>query len=490
MTINIGILAAGCIGTALLVLTAARRPTLALAWWVMLGVVLAEYMLFPGATTLHVHVIHLLLAGLLIGFAIGWSPASAPGRLELPMLAFMAWAIVSGFLSGTIFREAGAESIRTLLSGFAIPVLIFYLARSTVQSPAALRTACGVLTVLLGYLIVTAFAEDFQVRWLVFPEYILDPTIGIHAEKSRGPVVNGAENGGIMAILLLVALHRVRYAFTPSVRWLATLTLLVTGVPALWFTQERAPWVAFAAGLLIMLLHEPGRGVASVLGAIAVVAIPIIMWLHIEVVPRRQGTIDFRMGLYREALTSFKEHPITGWGTGTFTNANHLFDARHRSTTFSHGVEHDTIVAMATDTGAIGALLYVSFLAGIFRSLLNLRRSARSAEGRDFTVTSLAVLTTFVINGMFADARFWMPQHALVFFLAGLALAIRSDVSRKPARELAFAGSPSMCAGEACVCASHSPWLSSANAVRRRFPQQLAEAGRSRPRWEVGRAHV
>jgi O-antigen ligase len=225
-----------------------------------------------------------------------------------------------------------------------------------------------------------------------------------------------------MAILLLVALHRVRYALSPSVRWLATFTLLVTSIPALWFTQERAPWVAFAGGLLIMILHQPRRGVLSVLAVIGVIAIPLIMWLRVEVVPQRQGTIDFRMGLYRESLNAFMEHPITGWGTGTFTNVKHLFDRGHRSTSLGQGVEHDTIVAIATDNGAIGALLYVSFLVGLFRSIMKLRRSARTPEGRDFAATCLAVLTTFVINGMFADARFWMPQNVVVFFLAGLAL--------------------------------------------------------------------
>jgi O-antigen ligase len=248
-------------------------------------------------------------------------------------------------------------------------------------------------------------------------------------------VLNGAENGGIIGVLMLVALHRVRYAFTPSVRWLATLSLLITGLPALWFTQERAPWVAFAGGLLIMILHEPRRGIVSVLAAIAVVAIPLVVWLRVEVVPRRSDTIDFRVSLYRESLAAFEEHPITGWGTGTFTNGKHLFNKSHRSTSLGQGIEHDTVVAMATDTGAIGALLYVSFLAVLFRSLVKLRKSDRSPEGRDFTVASLAVLTTFVINGAFADARFWMPQNAVVFFLAGLALW--SDRSQKT---LAFAG--------------------------------------------------
>jgi O-antigen ligase len=423
----------------------------------VLDVVLADYVLFPGAATIAVHVIHLLLAGLLIGFGIGWTPASAPGKLEFAMLAVMAWAIVSGAITGTIFGQAGADSIRVLLSGFIIPVLILYLARSTVQSPATLRTACSVLTVLLGYLIVTAFAEHFQIRWLVFPQYILDPTIGHHADKARGPVLNGAENGGIIAILVMVALHRIRHKFALSGRWLATLALLATAIPALWFTQERGPWVAFAGGLLIMLIYEPRRGVASVLGVIAAVAIPIIMWLHIEVIPRRQATVDFRMGLYRESLAKFKEHPITGWGTGTFTNVKHLFDPGYRSTSLSEDVQHDTIVAIATDTGAIGALFYISFLVGLYRSLVKLRRSARSAEGRDFAVTCLAVLTTFVINGTFADARFWMPQNAIVFFLAGLALGIRRTVSRKPARDPGFTGYSSMYAGDASICASPSP---------------------------------
>ena len=162
-----------------------------------------------------------------------------------------------------------------------------------------------------------------------------------------------------------------------------------------------------------------------------------------------------------------------GWGTGTFTSTKHLFD-NDRSTSLGQGVEHDTIVAMATDTGGIGVVLYVSFLVMLFRSLMKRRTSDRSPEGRDFTVTCLAILTIFVINGTFADARFWMPQNAIVFFLAGLALAIRPNVSRTLARDLGFPGSASLSMGEARF---PSPWA--ANTWR--FRQQLAETVRSRP---------
>jgi O-antigen ligase len=90
-------------------------------------------------------------------------------------------------------------------------------------------------------------------------------------------------------------------------------------------------------------------------------------------------------------------------------------------------VQHDTIVAIATDTGAVGAILYIWFLATLFRSLLQLRRSARSPEKRDFYATCIAALAIFVINGTFADSRYFMSLNALVFFIVGLGLGIRAD---------------------------------------------------------------
>jgi len=344
------------------------------------------------------------------------------------MLAFMAWAIVSGCITGTIFRDDGARNISVLLNGFVIPLLILYLAGFIPQSLTTVRTACTVLTVFLGYLIVTAFCEHFQISWLIFPQYILDPSVGIHTDRARGPVVNAAENGGIMAILLIVALHRVRYAFTLSLRWWATIVLLFGSMVALWFTQTRAVWVALAAGLLIMLIHERCRPVVSALAAIAVFAIPLITLLQIQAVPQRPETTEFRLDLYRESLTAFQDHPITGWGLGTFTGDEHLFDAYGRSTALGHvGVQHDTILAIATDTGAIGAILYISFLVVLFCYLLQRRRLASCSEKRDFYVVCMAAVTVFIVNGVFADCRYFMSQNALVFFITGLGLAIRPD---------------------------------------------------------------
>ena len=177
--------------------------------------------------------------------------------------------------------EEGARTISILINGFVIPVLILYLSRFPRQSISTIRTAATILTMFLGYLIVTAFCEHFHINWLVFPQYILDPSYGTHSERARGPVLNAAENGGIIAILLIVAMHRISYAFTFPLRLWTTSALLITGLPALWFTQTRGAWVAFGGGLVIMLLHERRKALVTALLAFASIAVLLIGLLEL-----------------------------------------------------------------------------------------------------------------------------------------------------------------------------------------------------------------
>jgi O-antigen ligase len=400
-----------------------KRPTFALTLYVIGSISLDGYSYAVGSPVFYVRVGHILLVGVLIGFAIAWAPIAQSGTFELRMCVFLLWAILSGYIGGTMFRADAMRNVGVLINGFAIPVILLYLARSTLQPASALRSSCSALTALCLYLVFTAFCEHFQINRLVFPQYILDPSIGLHADRARGPVVNAAENGGIIALLLVVALHRVRYAATQAVRLLGPLTLLLAGLPALWFTQTRGPWVAFAAGLLIMILHDRRRGVISAFLIIAAIVIPVALALRVKLVPQRSETEEFRLSLYRESLDAFSAHPIVGWGLGTFSSSYFLFDSYGPSSALAGNVEHDTTVAIATENGAIGAILYISFIFVLFRTMLRQRKSAIDLERKDFYTMCIAALTVFVVNGMFADCRFWMPQNALVFLLVGLGLA-------------------------------------------------------------------
>ena len=46
-----------------------------------------------------------------------------------------------------------------------------------------------------AYLGITAFLQEVNLDQLVFPAYITDPSVGIHADRARGPFVEAAANG-------------------------------------------------------------------------------------------------------------------------------------------------------------------------------------------------------------------------------------------------------------------------------------------------------
>ena len=446
MPADLMILGAGMIGALLLFFVAWRRPTLALAVWVTSSVVLSEYILLPDAPTLHVHISRVLLTALLLGLVAGWIPRRKPltgaARPELLIVVLTAWTIFSACWAGTIFREDGTRNVSVFITGFLVPGLIFYLARSFSISLEVSRAICALLAVLLGYMVFTAFCEHFHANSLVFPQYILDPSIGIHPERARGPVVNAAENGGIIAILLLAALHAVHYANSGvmrsgPMRSATSFGLLLLGISALWFTETRGPWLAFAGGLIVMRWHKQCRGfvlavgtagVVSIVAVIGTLAVSGVDFATVNPMPKTRDntsdTTEFRMDLYRESLDPFQQHPIVGWGLGTFTDTDYLFDAYGRSLTLSTAVLHDTVLAITLESGIVGGILYILFLITVFVALIRLRRTSHSIEKRDFYTLCLASLTVFVINGVFVDIRYFMPQNALVFFMAGLGLSL------------------------------------------------------------------
>ena len=228
-------------------------------------------------------------------------------------------------------------------------------------------------------------------------------------------------------------------------RWPVTCGLFLLGIPALWFTETRGPWLAFAAGLLVMLWHTRCRGLVAVCVPVLAAAIVFLgasaaNLTKVDLIPRRAentaDTSEFRLDLYRESLGPFQEHPVIGWGLGTFTDTDQLFDAYGHSLTMSTAVLHDTTVAIALESGVIGAILYISFLIGMFLCLVRLRRASRSFEKRDFYTMCMAALTVFVIGGIFVDNRFFMPQNALVFLIVGLGLSLPPTDRRQLGKSL------------------------------------------------------
>jgi len=437
------ILALGVIGALLVFFLAWRRPVVALTVWLIFSTAFSEYILLPNAPTLHVHLSRVLLTALALGLAAGWVPRSTrPTASVTPAMLIViltAWTIVSAVWTGTLFRIDGTRNLSVFLTGYFVPGMILYFARYFPLTLKISRSVCTLLCLLLGYMVFTAFVEHFHVNALLFPQYITDPSLGValHTERARGAIVNAAENGGMIAILLLLGLHTVLYTTNGAMRWASAFGLLGVGVAALLFTETRGPWLAFLGGLAVMMFHKRCRGLVFALGGIGVLGMAAFLIVSAASVgnlvkedplPQRSDntadTAEFRMDLYRESVRPFQEHPIVGWGLGTFTDTEYLFDAYGGSLTITTAVLHDTVVAITLESGLIGGVLYLAFLITLIATLIRLRSASINSEKRDFYTLCMAAVAAYVINGLFVDCRYFMQQNALVFFLGGLGLAL------------------------------------------------------------------
>lgn len=448
------ILAIGVLAALLVFFLAWRRPTVALAAWLIFSTVFAEYILLPNAPTLHVHLSRVLLTALILGLGAGWvpriTPTGTPVAPAVLIAVLTAWTVLTAFITGTIFRVDGTRNLSVFITGFFVPGLVLYFARYFPVSLRVLRSVCLLLSGLLAYMVFTAFVEHYHIDALVFPGYILDPYLGIHAERARGSIVNAAENGGMIAVLMLVGLHTALYRLTGAMRWISCWAILSFGSLALFYTQTRGPWLAFAGGLAVMFFHKRCRGLVLALGGVGGVLLAAYLVASAaslgnlakkDPLPQRSDntsdTADFRMNLYRESVRPFQEHPLIGWGLGTFTDEDYLFDAYGGSLTITTAVLHDTVVAITLESGIVGGGLYVAFLISVTVILLRLRKASQSIEAKDFYILGLASLLAFVINGLFVDIRYFLQQNALVFFIAGLGLALRPiKYAQKPAGPL------------------------------------------------------
>ena len=97
--------------------------------------------------------------------------------------------------------------------------------------------------VVLGYLCLIAILFLFGAKGLIFPRYILDESLGIHADRARGPFLQAVANGVTLNLLGLIALdsfRRGRLKRLPALLFLIALPLAILA------TRTRAVWLSFA----------------------------------------------------------------------------------------------------------------------------------------------------------------------------------------------------------------------------------------------------
>jgi O-antigen ligase len=276
-------------------------------------------------------------------------------RVSWPMIALTALVLIS-----LVGRPVDEDTWGVLAAKYLFPFTLFHLAQLVFTEEQRIRRLEVFALVVLAYLSFTAIVFLLGLHDLVFPKFILDPNLGYHADRARGPFLQAVANGVSLNILVLLVLHGYRRG---SLR--GTITLVVLGsVPiAILATMTRAVWLSFAGSLLGLVFLA--KNVKARLASIAVVTVAagglgIVMTttqLGGVLGDRLQdsGPVEFRQAVYAGSWKMFLDRPITGWGFHQMPVALPKYVGElHDKVLYPH----NTYLEILVENGLLGLSLY------------------------------------------------------------------------------------------------------------------------------------
>ncbi len=353
-------------------------------------------------------------------------------------------ALVAFLGTSMLWAQAGVPPgeeppLHRWLQGYAIPGVLYLLGYHMPLGPRWLRHLWAGLLGFGFYLAWTGVAESQGWYGLVWPQYIADPSVGLHFGRARGPMVQSVSFGLYLGTCLLAALALARLR-PGKLRWLLAV-FVPLALAALVATWTRSVWLGTAGALTLWgWFHTPPRWRRWVWGTVATVGlvVGVLFWNQLVALRREGGSAlltrqstSMRAAFAYVSWKMFLDHPLLGVGFGAFPQAKlpylmdrttplHLEAIRH----FAH---HNTYLSILTEAGLVGLGLYLATLAHWVRAAWVLIHSGKKSTQDPYPqgiqllgLFMLGVLVLYGCQAMFHETSYTPLDHALVFFLAGV----------------------------------------------------------------------
>jgi putative inorganic carbon (hco3(-)) transporter len=367
------------------------------------------------AFILLVLVVVLRVAGLRKPICIG-------GPVTWPLLGLVVLA-----LCGVLVQTYDAEIWSLFAAKWLVPFTLFLLAGYVFENPSSLRQFEMFSLIVLAYLSLISVFFLIGAGEFIFPRYILDEGLGIHADRARGPFLQAVANGVTLNLLGLVALDSFRRRRLRGVLAI----LFATAVPlAILATRTRAVWLSFATSLLAVWLFTRSRRlrrgclVIGLAGLVGLAAVVIVADGHRSLSQRlsESSPVKFRMAVYQAGWEMFLQKPLTGWGARPMQA-----ELSSRITEFHQDQYyfHNTYLEIVVQYGFVGLALYLWMIIDLFR--IGRTPSRGIAPGNhllDQQFRSLwpVILAVYVTNSLFVVMNYQFI-NAFLFTLAGMLVA-------------------------------------------------------------------
>lgn len=344
-------------------------------------------------------------------------------RILWPMLGLTALALA------TVMRQPfDTETWSLLASKFIVPFALFHLAGLVFTDEKRFRQFEVFALVVLAYLSFTAIAFLVGAKALIYPRFILDESLGFHADRARGPFLQAVANGVSLNILGLVALHAYQRG---RVRGLRSAVLLASVPVAILATMTRAVWLSFAGTMVVLVFLSKNRTLRRACVGLAVMAgIALVLVLSSHELGgalsdrlEERGPVDFRVAVYTGGWQMFLERPLTGWGFHQMPAELPRYVSGYKDKVL---YPHNTYLELLVEEGVVGLALQLWLMWEMWR----LGRGAIPAGEKDGFLDSQfhrlwpILLAVYWVNAALVVMSYQFV-NALVFTMAGMLAAQR-----------------------------------------------------------------
>jgi O-antigen ligase len=361
--------------------------------------------------------------------------------IEIWMAVFAVVLLMSAITSGSV-RDPQNRNISSLFTLIGYPMIVFYVARRLHYSRESIQRIMRVWLFIGLYLALTGIFEHYQITALIFPRFIMDPTIGIHYGRARGPFLQAAALGSSLCMILVVGLFLFRWM--PKARLLAVFTMLLMGA-TIYFTYTRSNWLQLAASLLVLAIYSKGLRKYFVVAAVLLVVVyfggffaKFSFWSQ-TLFTQRQQPIESRKLIYVMSLKMFLTRSLTGFGYGTFEKFSALFYGLvpgFEDISKGEG-SHNMVLGLLAETGLVGAVPYLLIGWLLLRQGIRLhRRSSSDPFVRDVASTHIAIVVGYVVQMQIIDVRWFNFLNSFVFVMGGIVFSLSAAGGGASARDL------------------------------------------------------
>lgn len=330
-------------------------------------------------------------------------------------------------LAGMASQPYDPQAWSVFAAKWFVPFALFHIAGLLLDEPDFLPRFEAFALVVLAYLSFIAIASLIGTRSIIFPTYILDESLGMHADRARGPFLQAVANGVTLNLLGLMALNAFRRG---RIRSLPALLLLAILPLAILATKTRSVWLSFAGSVLLLLFRSPDRRLRRACTGLVVAAV-MALAACVSVVDSShslgerledRSPVEFRMAVYEAGWAMFQSKPLLGWGADAMqAELGKRITDFHQDAFFFH----NTYLEILVERGLVGLGLYVWLAVGLFRVGRKRRLSDSSDNSfldENFRSIWPVFVLVFLVNGSFVVMNYQFV-NGLLFAIAGMLAA-------------------------------------------------------------------